>query len=95
MFPQFTEVISGTLKVEDFDQSKLDLAMRMINKTSLYLVADYVLVDSWFTCERLIGVVRSLNEGTMHLIGMMKMAKAKSISSQGIHSPTVIKQEKS
>ena len=67
----------GTLRIEESDQSKIEMAAEMIKKASRYLVAEYVLMDSWFTCEKLIRVVRSLNHGATHLIGMMKMAKAK------------------
>jgi hypothetical protein len=38
---------------------------------------DYVLVDSWFTCDALIKAVRGVKEQTIHLIGMYKIAKTK------------------
>jgi hypothetical protein len=44
---------------------------------SLGFVADYLLVDSWFTCETLIDAVLSVKKFTVHLIGMYKIVKTK------------------
>jgi predicted nucleic acid-binding Zn finger protein len=41
---------------------------------------DYVLVDSWFTCDAFIQAVRSVKEQTIHLIGMYKIAKTKVVA---------------
>jgi hypothetical protein len=40
-------------------------------------VADYLLMDSWFTCEKIINQVRSIKRCSIHVLGMIKMAKAK------------------
>jgi hypothetical protein len=40
-------------------------------------IVDYVLTDSWFTCESLICAVKNVKKQTVHLIGMFKIAKAK------------------
>ena len=40
-------------------------------------VVDYVLVDSWFTCEALIDAVLKVRKYTTHLIGMYKIARTK------------------
>ena len=55
--------------------SKIYMTLKMFY-TAVYhsLPIDYVLVDSWFTCEALIRAV--VGEG-IHLIGMYKIAKAK------------------
>ena len=68
---------SGEKRVKETDKNKIDVGIKMLKRASCYLSADYVLADSWFVCEKLIEAVRSLNQGTMHILGMMKMAKAK------------------
>jgi hypothetical protein len=44
---------------------------------SLGFVVDYLLVDSWFTCEALIDAVLGVKKCTVHLIGMYKIVKTK------------------
>lgn len=62
-------------RIEELDMSKIDVMLKMFY-AAVYrcLSIDYVLVDSWFTCEALIKAV--VNEG-IHLIGMYKIAKTK------------------
>jgi len=47
--------------------------------TAIYrgIRVDYVLADSWFTCDALIQAIRSVKNQTVHLIGMYKFAKTK------------------
>ncbi|SEM63380.1 hypothetical protein SAMN05216436_10651 [bacterium A37T11] len=45
----------------------------MIRKACKSLDVDYLLMDSWFTCEKMLIAAKKLN---IKLIGMMKMAKA-------------------
>ena len=71
------EESSGAKRVKESDKNKIDMAIKMIKRASRYLSADYVLADSWFVCEKLIQTVRRLNHGAVHMLGMMKMAKAK------------------
>ena len=40
-------------------------------------MVDYVLMDSWFTCEDFINAVLSVKKQTVHLTGMYKIAKSK------------------
>ena len=44
---------------------------------SLGFIVDYVLMDSWFTCDAFINAVLSVRNHTVHLIGMYKIAKTK------------------
>jgi hypothetical protein len=67
----------GTKRIKESDKNKIDVAIKMIKRATRYLTVDYVLADSWFVCEKLIQSVRSLKNGAMHMLGMMKMAKAK------------------
>ena len=39
--------------------------------------AEYLLTDSWFACEKLIGAVRAIGKGTVHYIGLGKMGKTR------------------
>jgi len=60
------------------DESKISCAIKMFKRAiSLGFVVDYVLVDSWFTCEALIDAVLKVRKCTVHLIGMYKIAKTK------------------
>jgi Transposase DDE domain. len=67
----------GSNRMKELDTSKIEMMLRMLY-SAIYrcLPIDYVLVDSWFTCDALIKTVRS--EG-LHLIGMYKIAKTKFI----------------
>lgn len=38
---------------------------------------EYLLADSWFACEKLIGAVRAIGKGTVHYIGLGKMGKTR------------------
>ena len=60
------------------DESKIDCAIKMFKRAiSLGFIVDYVLVDSWFTCEALIAAVLGVKKCTVHLIGMYKIVKTK------------------
>ena len=61
----------------EVDMSKMDVAVIMIKKAIRCLKVDYVLMDSWFTSERMMECVRSYTKQNVHLIGMMKMGTAK------------------
>ena len=40
-------------------------------------MVDYVLMDSWFTCDAFINAVLSVKKQSVNLIGMYKIAKTK------------------
>jgi hypothetical protein len=62
-------------RIKELDISKIEMAVRMIFSVSMRCIAvDYVLCDSWFTCDSLI---RAARECGMHLTGMYKIAKTK------------------
>ncbi len=65
--------ITGKRKAA-MDGDKISSAIAMITKACKYLAVDYLLMDSWFTCEKMLGSAQKLN---VKLVGMMKMAKAK------------------
>ena len=62
-------------RVKELDIKKIEMMLRMFyNAIYRCLRIDYVLVDSWFTCEALINAVISQD---VHLIGMYKIATTK------------------
>ena len=64
-------------RVKELDIKKIDMMLKMFySAVHRCLKIDYVLIDSWFTCEALIKSV--IKEG-IHLIGMYKIAKTKFI----------------
>lgn len=65
-------------RAEEADMSKIDCAIKMFKRAiSLGFIVDYVLMDSWFTCESFVKAVLSVKKQTVHLIGMYKIAKTK------------------
>jgi len=62
-------------RIKELDTDKITMMLRMFYSAVYHcLKINYVLVDSWFTCEALINAV--VGEG-LHLIGMYKIAKTK------------------
>jgi DNA-directed RNA polymerase subunit M/transcription elongation factor TFIIS len=62
-------------RVNELDISKIELAIRIFLRTVYHCIpVDYVLCDSWFTCEALLTTVHKAN---CHLIGMYKNVKTK------------------
>jgi predicted nucleic acid-binding Zn finger protein len=65
-------------RIEELDKNKITVALKMFYSAVYRCIKiDYVLVDSWFTCDTLIQAVRGVKEQTIHLIGMYKIAKTK------------------
>lgn len=74
-----TDRIAGSesdKRAREVDRSKIDVGIAMIKRALRRLPVDYVLMDSWFTSQRMIECVRGYSKGNVHLIGMMKMGKA-------------------
>jgi predicted nucleic acid-binding Zn finger protein len=76
-----TKRIKGTCayeRAEEADMSKIDCAIKMFKRVIAQgFEVDYVLMDSWFTCEAFINAVLSVRNQTVHLIGMYKIVKTK------------------
>ena len=65
-------------RAEEADTSKIDCAIKMFRRAiSMGFKVDYVLIDSWFTCDAFVNAVLSVKKQTVHLIGMYKIAKTK------------------
>jgi hypothetical protein len=62
-------------RMEELDDSKIWMMLKMFfSAVSRSLHIDYVLVDSWFTCDALI---KAVTQHGVHLIGMYKLAATK------------------
>src|SRR5690625_520601 len=65
----------GYQRASEADESKSIMAVKMLKRAFRFLEVNYVLMDSWFTSERMINCVRG-SKKNIHLIGMMRMSKA-------------------
>jgi len=63
------------------DETRIDKITNSINmiKYSIKkkIIADYVLADSWFICEKFIKEIRNIKNGIIHVIGTWKLTKHK------------------
>ena len=65
-------------RAEEADMSKIDMAIKMFKRAIAQgFQIDYVLMDSWFTCDAFIDAVLQVKGQTVHLIGMYKIATTK------------------
>lgn len=67
-------------RVKEADQTKIETGVKMFNSAvKRGLQFNYLLMDSWYTCNEFIELVRSVKSQTIHLIGIYKIAKIKFI----------------
>jgi predicted nucleic acid-binding Zn finger protein len=65
-------------RAKESDITKVESAIKMFWRTiSQGIKVDYVLMDSWFTCDAFIKAVKRVKNQTVHLIGMYKTPKTK------------------
>ena len=65
-------------RAKEADSTKIDSAVKMFWRAiSKGIKVDYLLMDSWFTCDAFIRAVRKVKSQTVHLIGMYKISKTK------------------
>jgi predicted nucleic acid-binding Zn finger protein len=63
-------------RIKEADNSKIDSAVNMFWRAITQgIKVDYVLMDSWFTCDAFIRMVKRVKRQTVHLIGMYKIYK--------------------
>ena len=63
---------------KEADDTKINSAIKMFwHAITQGFKIDYVLMDSWFTCEAFICAVRKVKSQTVHLIGMYKTPKTR------------------
>lgn len=66
------------VRAKEADMSKIESALKMFwHAISQGLKVDYILMDSWFTCDAFIKAVKRVKKQTVHLIGMYKTPKTK------------------
>jgi hypothetical protein len=60
------------------DTTKIESLLKMLRRAiSKGIMIDYVLMDSWFTCDAIIKAVRAVKKQTVQLIGMYKNPQTK------------------
>ena len=65
-------------RAKEADMSKIESALKMFWRAiSQGVRVDYLLMDSWFTCEAFVKAVKRVKNQTVHLIGMYKTPKTK------------------
>lgn len=65
-------------RAREVDSTKIESALKMFWRAiSQGIKVDYILMDSWFTCETFISAVRRVKKQTVHLIGMYKTPRTK------------------
>lgn len=64
----------GARRVARLDEPKIETGIKMITKACKKLPVSYLLMDSWFTCQKMLACAKDVKA---HLIGMMKMGNAK------------------
>ncbi|NBC83674.1 MAG: transposase [Bacteroidetes bacterium] len=65
-------------RARETDTTKIESALKMFWRAiSQGIKVDYVLMDSWFTCDAFVRAVRGVKKQTVHLIGMYKTPKTK------------------
>ena len=65
-------------RVKELDMKKGDVAVSMLKRAVKNgLIANYVLMDSWFVNDCMIKSVRSIKNGAMHLLGMCRIDRRK------------------
>ena len=79
-------------RAAEVDMSKIDCAVKMFRRAiSRGFKVDYVLMDSWFTCEAFINAVLSVKNQVVHLIGMYKTPKTKFGFAGGMYTHSQIR----
>jgi hypothetical protein len=67
---------AGYSREKELLVNKIDNAIAMIKRALIKnVIVDYILMDSWFVCDKVIKFVGNITGG-IHIIGMAKMAKA-------------------
>ncbi|MBN2862857.1 MAG: transposase [Bacteroidales bacterium] len=65
-------------RAREADSTKIESALKMFWRAiSQGVRIDYLLMDSWFTCEAFVRAVKRVKKQTVHLIGMYKTPKTK------------------
>jgi len=73
-----TKDMASYERVKELDLTKIETGIKMFKRAVKQgLNIDYLLMDSWYTCNSFIEAVMRVKNQTIHLIGMYKIAKTK------------------
>jgi hypothetical protein len=68
----------GHQRKRELKKDKITLACELICKAVKHrFIPEYVLTDTWFTCTKLINTVKSIANGKIHFLGMIKNGRRK------------------
>jgi hypothetical protein len=60
----------------ELDQEKSKVAIKMLKRcVKRAILGSYVLMDSWFVSDYMLGEIRKIRHGMLHVVGMCKMDK--------------------
>jgi hypothetical protein len=63
----------GFKRKQELKKTKIKLVVEMLKRAvKQQFIPEYVLCDSWYTCAEIINKTRSLANGTIHYLGMVK-----------------------
>lgn len=67
---------AGYKRAQEVLVNKISNTISMIKRAVKHgFIPDYILSDTWFSCEKLIQTTRQLKSGAIHFLGMVKMDK--------------------
>lgn len=65
-------------RITEMGSSKIENGIKMVKRAiKKGIKADYLLMDSWFTCEKMLKEVLAIKKCKLNVLAMMKMGKAK------------------
>lgn len=74
---QRTWLSHGYSREQELHLNKIQNAIMMIHRAINHRIkVDYILMDSWFVCEQMLGFIKNLRRN-IHLVGMAKMGSTK------------------
>jgi hypothetical protein len=80
-------------RFKELDMEKPTVALQMLRRACKHgILADYVLMDSWFITETMIKGIREIRKGMMHVVGICKMDSRKfTVDGRELNSQAIIK----
>jgi len=68
----------GGIRKSELETDKITSMLNMIKQTYKYKIkADYLLIDSWFMCEKVLTGIKAIGDGKMDILGIWKNGKQK------------------
>jgi len=80
-------------RYDELDEEKPSVVLKMLKKSiKRGILANYVLMDSWFVTDFMLKGIREIRQGMLHVVGMCKMDRRKfEIDGQKLNSQALIK----